>query len=113
MKNYTEEELLVFRINMAKWLFDLSICFSSEARILDDGSYSMAMPDGQLRIMVEMLVRLIIANKMTLEPEPYSSAIRMIASGETYITRLNVVSLMKAFKEEHQRFFNNKRPEKW
>lgn len=93
-----------FKIKMAEWLSDLSVCFNYDAN---------PYPEEQVIKMVEMIVRLIIANKMTFDPEPYSNSIRMIASGETDLTRLNVVGLMKIFKEEHQRYLNHKRPEKW
>jgi len=112
-RNYTPEEINEFKIKMAQWLFDLSICFSYEPRRLEDGSLSMGMPDKQLEIMVNMIVRLIIANKMTFELEPYSSSIRMIASGDAEIYKLNIVSLMKVFREECENYKRSKRPEKW
>lgn len=96
-----------FKIKMAEWLSELSVCFNSD---------SMPYPEEQIVKMVEMIVRLIHANKMTLDLEPYSNSIRMIASGDTEITnayQLNVVGLMKVFKEEHQRYLNHKRPDKW
>lgn len=100
-------EVIEFKIKMAEWLSDLSVCLSND---------SIPYPEEQIIKMVEMIVRLIVANKMTFEQEPYSNSIRMIASGDTDITsisRLNVVSLMKIFREEHQRYLNHKRPEKW
>lgn len=111
--SYTPEEINEFKIKMAQWLFDLSICFSYEPRKLEDGSLSMSMPDKQLEIMVNMIMRLIISNKMTLEIDPYISSIRMIASGDTEIYKLNVVSLMKVFRDECENYKRSIRPEKW
>jgi hypothetical protein len=109
----TPEEINEFKCKMVQWLFDLSVCFCYEPRRLEDGSLSMAMPDDQLKVMVEMIVRLIIANKMTFELEPYSNSIRMIASGDADIYKLNIVSLMKIFREECDRYKRSKTPAKW
>lgn len=106
-KNYTPEEKRNFKIKMAEWVYDLSICVSGTLE---------PMSEDKIVAMVEMLVRLIEANNMSFELQPYSNSIRMIASGDTEITtisRLNVVGLMKIFREEHQRFMDSKQPEKW
>lgn len=80
-----------FKIEMANALKNLSICFSTEVQ---------EMPKEQLKIMVEMIVRIIVANKMTFDFEPYSNAIRKIACGKFDVYRFNIVSLMKVFSEE-------------
>ncbi len=104
MEQRDQKEITAFKRTMAKWLRDLSICFNTDVQ---------EMSKEQLKTMVEMIVRLIIANKMTFELEPYSSAIRLIASGDVDIYRLNIVSLMKVFREECERYKRSKKPEKW
>lgn len=102
-----EKQVTEFKRTLAKWLKDLSICFSPDAK---------EMPKEQLKTMVEMIVRIIGANKMTFSLEPYSNAIRKIATGKAEIYRLNVIGLMKVFSEEveqYNRSLLQEKPLKW
>lgn len=103
----TNSNIKKFKIEMANALMNLSVCFSPEVK---------EMPEDQLKVMVEMIVRIIIANKMTFDFEPYANAIRLIACGKVDVYRFNIVGLMKVFSDECEKFDNSKKavkPEKW
>jgi hypothetical protein len=105
-ENCTPEEKRNFKIKMAEWLYDLSICFSNDAEPISKE---------KIIVMVEMIVRIIESNKMSFELQPYSNAIKMIACGKSEIYRFNIVNLMKVFNEQYEIFEKAKqyRPEKW
>jgi hypothetical protein len=101
-----KKQIKEFKIKMAEWIYDLSICFSPEAK---------EMPKEQIKTMVEMIMRIIQANKMTLDLKPYGDTIRLIASGEIEIYKLNIINLMKAFtKQIGERYTPEPyKPDKW
>ena len=88
-----------FKIEMAKALKSLSVCFSHEVQ---------EMPQEQLKTMVEMIVRIMVANNMTFDFEPYANAIRKIACGKAEIYRFTIVGLMKVFSEECELYTKSK-----
>ena len=92
-----------FKIEMANALKNLSVCFSPDVK---------EMPKEQLKVMVEMIVRIIVANKMTFDFEPYASAIRLIACGKVDVYRFNIVGLMKVFSEECEKHEKLKQPQR-
>ena len=101
-----ERQIEDFKIKMAEWIYDLSICFSSDAKPLDEKT---------IVTMVEMIVRLVVANGMTFELKPYSNAVRDIGAGKVEIYKLTVVNLMKVFTEKTCEYFAamNSNPLKW
>ena len=96
-----------FKIKMAEWLYDLSMCFSSEAKPLEVEN---------IAAIVNIIVRLIEANQMTFDLEPYATSIKIIASGKVELYKFNVVNLMKVFNEQCDIYEKSKKPikpEKW
>lgn len=97
-KSPDTRQVTKFKNELAKSLKDLSVCFSTDVR---------EMPKEQLVTMVEMIVRIITANHMTFDFEPYANAIRKIACGKAEIYRFNIVGLMKVFSEECDQYVKN------
>lgn len=107
MESTESKEITKFKIAMAGWMYDLSMCFSRDASPLKADNIAS---------MVNLITRIIVANKMTFELEPYIRSINQIASGKSEIYQFNVVNLMKVFNIECERFEESKkplRPEKW
>lgn len=110
-KTITKEQI-DFENKMVIWLFDLSVCFGYEVKNEENGEVEMGMTTGQIEIIKDMLVRLIKANEMTFDLEPYSNAIRKIASGKTDVYKLNIVNLMRIFTDENEIYKESKKPQK-